>query len=218
MAVLIMMREAAEEAGYFRGEHNKTSTIRDLLDAIDNEMRGQRRRAPRARKARRTSGSAPRRRNRAQAARDKAIAAAHEDIAAEYPDLPADLHAKAAEIMADERLDVDSAVEMAAIRMVNEDADYEITATDIKATYGEGAIDEIRPRQASEDGGPAAPAGDQEQRSGQGQEAGEHGQRVPDAGAQVESKQPQATSAGNPWCGEDRRRASLRSAKADMSD
>lgn len=33
-------REAAEEAGYLRGDHRGTSTTRDLLDAIDAEMRG----------------------------------------------------------------------------------------------------------------------------------------------------------------------------------
>jgi hypothetical protein len=36
-------REAAEEAGYLRGDHKGTSTVRDLLDAIDAEMRGNRR-------------------------------------------------------------------------------------------------------------------------------------------------------------------------------
>jgi hypothetical protein len=33
-------REAAEEAGYLQGEHDGTSTVRDLLDAIDEGMRG----------------------------------------------------------------------------------------------------------------------------------------------------------------------------------
>ena len=36
-------REAAEEAGYLRGNHNGTSTVNDLLDAIDAEMRGAKR-------------------------------------------------------------------------------------------------------------------------------------------------------------------------------
>ena len=36
-------REAAEEADYLRGNHNGTSTDNDLLDAIDAEMRGQKR-------------------------------------------------------------------------------------------------------------------------------------------------------------------------------
>jgi hypothetical protein len=36
-------REAAEEAGYLHGDHNGTSTVNDLLDAIDAEMRGQKR-------------------------------------------------------------------------------------------------------------------------------------------------------------------------------
>ena len=36
-------REAAEQAGYLQGEYNKTSTVSDLLDMIDAEMRGQKR-------------------------------------------------------------------------------------------------------------------------------------------------------------------------------
>lgn len=36
-------REAAEEAGYLRGDHKGTSSTRDLLDAIDAEIRGQKR-------------------------------------------------------------------------------------------------------------------------------------------------------------------------------
>lgn len=36
-------REAAEEAGYIQGNHKGTSTVNDLLDAIDAEMRGQKR-------------------------------------------------------------------------------------------------------------------------------------------------------------------------------
>jgi hypothetical protein len=35
-------REAAEEAGYLQGSHRGTSTVNDLLDAIDAEMRGNR--------------------------------------------------------------------------------------------------------------------------------------------------------------------------------
>jgi hypothetical protein len=36
-------REAAEEAGYLRGDHKGTATVSDLLNAIDAEMRGQKR-------------------------------------------------------------------------------------------------------------------------------------------------------------------------------
>lgn len=36
-------REAAEEAGYLQGTHKGTSTTRDLLDALDAEMRGNKR-------------------------------------------------------------------------------------------------------------------------------------------------------------------------------
>lgn len=36
-------REAAEEAGYLQGNHKGTSTVNDLLDAIDAEMRGNKR-------------------------------------------------------------------------------------------------------------------------------------------------------------------------------
>jgi hypothetical protein len=35
-------REAAEEAGYLQGSHKGTSTVNDLLDALDAEMRGNR--------------------------------------------------------------------------------------------------------------------------------------------------------------------------------
>jgi hypothetical protein len=50
-------REAAEEAGYLRGDHNGTSTVNDLLDAIDAEMRGQKRYPARVRGHRRQARS-----------------------------------------------------------------------------------------------------------------------------------------------------------------
>ena len=178
---LDLMREAAEEAGYFRGEQNKTSTVRDLLDAIDVELRGGRHAAEgeEGHASKRQRGSA---RESSDAARDKAIVAAREDIAAEYEDLPEDLLDRAAEIMADERLDIDSAVEMAAVRMVADDADYGISHTDLQDTFGEDVTDAIRPRPASENGEPAGKQAVEGSRPGETEEAGGDGAPVQDHG------------------------------------
>jgi N12 class adenine-specific DNA methylase len=186
---LDMAREAAEEAGYLRGEKNKTSTIHDLLDLIDDGVRGQHKMAEgdegKTTKRQRTSLA-----ESSAAARDAAIMANVEAIQAEYTELPDGLAEQAATIMADEMLDLDTAVEMAAVRAVNEDTDYEITTDDITATYGEEAIDAIQARPASGDGHPATPARDQERQSEEGEEAISDGE--PDARAGAEGGQSEA--------------------------
>jgi hypothetical protein len=191
---LDLMREAAEEAGYLRGEHNKTSTVRDLLDAIDTELRGHRHAAEgeEGHATKRQRGSE---RERSDAAREKAIIEAREDIAAEYTDLPEDLLDRAAAIMADERLDIDGAVEMAAVRMVAEDADYGVSASDLQDIFGEDVTDAIRPRPAREDGEPTGEQRQTERRPDEGEEAGGDGSPVRDLGeAGREEAEPRSGS------------------------
>jgi N12 class adenine-specific DNA methylase len=179
------MREAAEEAGYLRGEINKTSTIRDFLDAVDTENRGGEHRAE-GEEGKQSKRQRQSLKESSEAARDKAIVDARDAIAEEYTDLPEGLLDAAAEIMADERLDVDSAVEMAAVRAVSNDTDYEIEPNDITATYGEGAFDAIQPKPASEDGGTASPAVEE---PGPGESEEAVGDGEPDAPAGTESRE-----------------------------
>lgn len=115
------MREAAQEAGYLRGDGEKTSTIRDFLDAIDNELRGQRQAAEGeelAQGKREKELAAERARHEQE--RDEAdYGEARRNIAdAGYTDLPADLYNAAARLVADEGMDPDSAVERAAERSI----------------------------------------------------------------------------------------------------
>lgn len=193
---LDMAREAAEEAGYLRGEHNKTSTVRDLLDAIDEGLRGQHKVAEgdegKTTKRQRTSLK-----ESSDAARDAAIIANTEAIQAEYTELPEGLAEQAATIMADELLDLDSAVEMAAVRAVNEDTDFEIDDNSIVETYGDGVFHEISPGPAPKDGGASASAGDQEQRPGEGKEASGDGK--PDARAGEEGSEAEGIERPYPY-------------------
>lgn len=156
---LDMMREALEEAGYLRGEFNKTSTVRDLLDAMDAEERGQRKAAegeegtPTKRETERLDEENANRDaieadNRAEIEQMLRDAGMPEGVTNE-----ADI-ALAARIMADEGLGPDEALERAALR--NVDADKPVTQEQVDDIYDFGAFDAVQPRPTQEDERPAA--------------------------------------------------------------
>lgn len=115
-------REAAEEAGYLQGNHAGTSTVNDLLDAIDAEMRGQKR-YPVGRE-----GHVSKREAVAMSEREQHDFARHmqgleDDLAAAgHGDLGPDVKKRAVKLMADERMSADDAVEHAFHQLEQEDA------------------------------------------------------------------------------------------------
>ncbi|WP_213287600.1 LPD38 domain-containing protein [Bradyrhizobium sp. sGM-13] len=151
---LDQMREAAEEAGYFRGTANATSTVRDFLDAIDNELRGQRK-LPEGQEAE------PSKRELQRLDEENAHRAAIEaDNRAEIEQMLRDVGipagitneediALAARIMADEDMSAEDALELAAMR--NLETDLPVTQDQIDDIYDFGAFDAVQPRPTQED-------------------------------------------------------------------
>jgi hypothetical protein len=121
-------REAAEEAGYLRGDHNGTSTVKDLLDAIDAEMRGQKR-YPEG-----FEGSASKREITAAQEREnhdheRFIRGYEDDLRdAGHGELGADIRQRAVHLMENEGMDADMAVEAALRQMDHEEGHAEIYA------------------------------------------------------------------------------------------
>jgi hypothetical protein len=115
-------REAAEEAGYLRGNHNGTSTVNDLLDAIGAEVRGQKR-FPEG-----FEGHVGKREAAAMSEREQADFARHmqgfeDDLhAAGHGELGPEVKDRALKLMANERMDADTAVEHAFRQLEQEDA------------------------------------------------------------------------------------------------
>jgi hypothetical protein len=114
-------REAAEEAGYLRGDHKGTSTVNDLLDAIDAEMRGQKRYPEgfdgHVGKRERSAMS-----DREQAEYDRHIHGFESDLAdAGHGQLGPDVKARAVRLMSNEGMDADTAVEHALSQLEQED-------------------------------------------------------------------------------------------------
>ncbi|WP_426526802.1 hypothetical protein [Bradyrhizobium sp. McL0615] len=115
-------REAAEEAGYLHGNHNGTSTVNDLLDAIDAEMRGQKR-FPAGFEGHVGKREAAARSEREQHEFDAHLRGIDEDLnAAGYGELGGDVRARAVKLMADEGAAADDAVERAFRQLEHEDA------------------------------------------------------------------------------------------------
>ena len=114
-------REAAEEAGYLRGDHNGTSGVNDLLDAIDLEMRGKKR-YPEG-----FEGTITKRENAARSEReqhefDQHLRGYEDDLAlAGHGEIGADVKQRAIELMANRRVDADTAVEHAFHQLEQED-------------------------------------------------------------------------------------------------
>ncbi|MFA5951549.1 MAG: LPD38 domain-containing protein [Hyphomicrobium sp.] len=184
---LDMMREALEEAGYLRGEINKTSTVRDLLDAMDAEERGQRK-AAEGEEGTPTKGETQRL-DEENANRDAIEADNRAEIEqmlrdAGMPDgitNEADI-ALAARIMVDEGLGPDEALDRAALRNVDQYNSEDVTTDDLDDTFGFGAIDAVQPRPVQEDERPAAAESSGAQRPGEESRPDEPVDDVPRAG------------------------------------
>lgn len=115
-------REAAEEAGYLRGDHKGTSTVNDLLDAMDAEMRGQKR-YPEGFEAHVGKRETAARSEREQHDHDAFMRGLHDDLtAAGHGELGPDVKDRAVKLMANERMGADDAVEHAFRQLEQEDA------------------------------------------------------------------------------------------------
>jgi hypothetical protein len=116
------MREAAEEAGYLRGEHGGTSTPTQFLDAIDAELRGQKL-YPEGH-----SGAVSKKAVVAQSAADRSASdritqGIEEDLrAAGHGELGPQMKERAIALMRDEGMAADDAVETAFRQLEHEDA------------------------------------------------------------------------------------------------
>ncbi|KRR21914.1 hypothetical protein [Bradyrhizobium retamae] len=115
-------REAAEEAGYLRGNHNGTSTVNDLLDAMDAEIRGLKR-FPEGFEGHVGKREAAARSEREQHEFEAFTRGLEDDLnAAGYGELGGDVRQRAVKLMADERIPADDAVERAFRQLEQEDA------------------------------------------------------------------------------------------------
>lgn len=115
-------REAAQEAGYLRGNHNGTSTVNDLLDAIDAEMRG-RKLYPEGFEGTVGKREAAAMSERQQAEFDRHMQGFADDLAAAgHGEIGPEVKDRAIRLMANERMDADTAVEHALRQLEQEDA------------------------------------------------------------------------------------------------
>ena len=115
------MREAAEEAGYFRGHGEATSTPTEFLDAIDAELRGQKR-YPEGFEGHKTAGEKTAMGAREQHAYDALHRGIEDDLAAAgHGGLGPDVKKRAVELMRDEGMHPDEAVDHAIMQLDQED-------------------------------------------------------------------------------------------------
>lgn len=113
-------REAAEEAGYLHGNHKGTSTVNDLLDAIDAEMRGQKR-YPQGFEGHVGKRESAVRSEREQHDYDRAIQGFEADLEnAGHGEIGADVKQRAVKLMMDKGLHPDEAVDRAVMQLENE--------------------------------------------------------------------------------------------------
>lgn len=116
------MREAAEEAGYLRGENGATSTPRQFLDAIDAELRGQKV-YPEGREGFVGKKAGEARATAERSAMDRVNAGFEQDLqAAGYGDLGHGMRERTISLMRDEGMAADDAVETALRQLEREDA------------------------------------------------------------------------------------------------
>ena len=116
------MREAAEEAGYFRGHGEATSTPTEFLDAIDAEMRGQKR-YPEGYEGHKTATEKAAMSAAEQHAYDALHRGLEDDLhAAGHGGLGPDVKKRAVELMRDEGMHPDEAVDHALMQLDQEDA------------------------------------------------------------------------------------------------
>ncbi|UGA46668.1 hypothetical protein HU230_0011750 [Bradyrhizobium quebecense] len=115
-------REAAEEAGYLSGNHNGTSTVSDLLDAIDAEMRGQKR-YPAGFEGHIGKREAVARSEREQHEFDAHMRGLEDDLnAAGHGELGGEVRQRAVKLMSERGMGADDAVEHAFHQLEQEDA------------------------------------------------------------------------------------------------
>jgi hypothetical protein len=123
-------REAAEEAGYLRGNHNGTSTVNDLLDAMDAEMRGLKR-YPEGFEGHVGKREAAARSEREQHEFEALTRGIEDDLnAAGHGELGGEVRQRAVKLMADEGIPADDAVERAFRQLEQEDAAGALRASD----------------------------------------------------------------------------------------
>lgn len=116
------MRESAEEAGYLRGENGATSTPRDFLDAIDEELRGHKR-YPEGYEGHQTARENVARSAREQAKYDQSTKGFENDLAeAGHEGLTPDVRARSVHLMSEEGMTPDEAVDHAIRQLEQEDA------------------------------------------------------------------------------------------------
>lgn len=116
------MREAAEEAGYFRGAHGETSTPTQFLDAIDAELRGQKL-YPEGHAGFTNKREAAARGVREQSELDSVMRGHERDLDdAGYGGLGPDVRKRATALMQDEGMSADGAVDHAMRHLDQEDA------------------------------------------------------------------------------------------------
>jgi hypothetical protein len=110
-------REAAQEAGYLRGSQNATSTVDDLLRAVDAEMRGQKRYAE-GFEGHVGKREAVKRSEREQYEWEAYNRGFEDDLAAAgHGKLPPEVKQRAIDLMKNERLDADTAAKQAFQRL-----------------------------------------------------------------------------------------------------
>lgn len=115
-------REAAEEAGYLQGDHHGTSTVNDLLDAIDREMRGQKT-YPQGFEGSVSKREAAAMSERQQHEYDSHIQGLHDDLAAAgHGQLDPEVKQRAVHLMANEGMGADTAVDHALAQLDQEAA------------------------------------------------------------------------------------------------
>lgn len=116
------MREAAEEAGYFRGKDGGTSTPTEFLDAIEAELRGQKR-YPEGFEGFKDKKAAASQSSRSTAEQEQMVRGFERDLEeAGYRELGPDVHNRTLKIMQEEGLKADDAVESALRQLEAEDA------------------------------------------------------------------------------------------------
>lgn len=139
-------REAAEEAGYFRGSHEGTSTVAEFLDAIDDGVNRKQHRYPEGHEGTKTKAEQP--------LEDERVA--HEETRIqEFVDaiertgdgeMAPEIKARALDLMHSTGLDASEAVETAVMQLTAEEKDVQ---AEFYAIYGHEVDDEIYAQAAS---------------------------------------------------------------------
>lgn len=115
------MREAAQEAGYLRSSHpDQTTTTRDFLDAVDNELRGQKT-FPAGYEGQQTVRETAARSAREQHEHDQFIQGLKDDLrAAGHDEHSPEIQRRAIDLMASKGMDPDTAIDHAMIQLERE--------------------------------------------------------------------------------------------------